>query len=107
MVITDIDLYMKFQRQPRILGTICYYAPTNKLLIPDGIKRGARVFIVDYTQSKDDVYVTVADMKHWSSRRLGSSTGSEKIDQTAFREYVANNIPSGEKIMVIWKDLAQ
>lgn len=105
MVITDIDLYMKFQRQPRVLGTICYYAPTNKLLIPDGINRGAKVFIVDYTQSKDDVYVTVADIKHWSYRFLGGH--NSKITDAEFRDFAAKHIPPGEKIMVIWKDLAQ
>lgn len=105
MVITDIDLYMKFQRQPRVLGTICYYAPTNKLLIPDGIRRGDKVFIVDYTQSKDDVYVTVADIKHWSYRFLGNF--NSPIDKTAFKAFVEKNIPPGERIMVVWKDLAQ
>ena len=105
MVITDIDLYMKFQRQPRVLGTICYYAPTNKLLIPDGISRGDRVFIVDYTQSKDDVYVTVADMKFWSHRFLGGY--NDKQDNAAFRAFVDKNIPPGSRIMVVWKDLAQ
>jgi len=105
MVITDIDLYMKFQRQPRVKGTICFYAPANKLLIPDGIKRGDKVFIIDYTQSKDDVYVTVADIKHWSYRFLG--THGQTIDKDIFDEYVKKHIPPGEKIMVIWKDLAQ
>ena len=105
MVITDIDLYMKFQRQPRVLGTICYYAPTNKLLIPDGISRGDRVFIVDYTQSKDDVYVTVADMKFWSHRFLGGY--NDKQDNACFRAFVDKNIPPGSRIMVVWKDLAQ
>jgi len=105
MVITDIDLYMKFQRQPRVLGTMCFYAPTNKLLIPDGIKRGERVFIVDYTQSKDDVYVTVANAKYWSHRFLGNY--NSPLDKESFKAYVEKNIPPGERIMVIWKDLAQ
>lgn len=105
MTITDIDLYMKFQRQPRALGTVCYYAPTNKLLIPDGISRGDRVFVIDYTQSKDDVYVTVADMKFWAHRYLGSP--NDKQDPVQFRSWVAQNIPSGSQIMVVWKDLAQ
>lgn len=105
MTITDIDLYMKFQRQPRVLGTVCYYAPTNKLLIPDGIKRGDQVFIVDFTQSKDDVYVTVADMKFWNHRFLGSQ--NDKQDPVKFRAWVTQNIPSGSQIMVVWKDLAQ
>lgn len=105
MVITDIDLYMKFQRQPRVLGTVCFYAPTNKLLIPDGIQRGEKVFIIAYTQSKDDVYVTVANIKYWSHRFLGSF--NSPIDKEAFKAYVEKNIPPGERIMVIWKDLAQ
>ena len=105
MVITDIDLYMKFQRQPRVLGTICYYAPTNKLLIPDGITRGDKVFIVDFTQSKDDVYVTVADMKFWNYRFLGNY--NDKQDIASFRAFVEKNIPPGSRIMVVWKDLAQ
>jgi len=105
MVITDIDLYMKFQRQPRAIGTVCYYAPTNKLLIPDGIKRGDKVFIIDYTQIKDDVYVTVADMKFWSYRFLGNFNAP--TDEASFRSFVEKNIPSGSRIMVVWKDLAQ
>lgn len=105
MVISDIDLYMKFQRQPRALGTICFYAPTNKLLIPDGIQRGAKVFVVDYTQSKDDVYVTVADIRFWSHRWFGSY--STPIDKGFFKDYVNKNIPANERIMVVWKDLAQ
>ena len=96
---------MKFQRQPRALGTICYYAPTNKLLIPDGISRGDRVFVVDYTQSKDDVYVTVADMKFWSHRFLGGH--NDKQDPAIFKAFVEKNIPPGSRIMVVWKDLAQ
>lgn len=104
MIITDIDLYRKFQRQPRVLGTVCYYAPTNKLLIPDGIKRGEQVFIVDYTQSKDDVYVTVANIRHWSYRHLGNHNSAQ--DEFTFKAYI-NTIPAGERIMVIWKDLAQ
>jgi len=103
MIITDIDLYMKFQRQPRALGTICYYAPTNKLLIPDGIKRGDRVFVVDYTQSKDDVYVTVADMRFWG--HYWSRDNMPSKDE--FKAYVESNIPVGSRIMVVWKDLAQ
>jgi hypothetical protein len=105
MLTTDIDLYMKFQRQPRVLGTICYYAPKNKLLIPDGIKRGDQVFIIAHTQSKDDVYVTVAHMSHWSFRHLGSHNNS--IDKMTFTNFVKDKIPPGEQIMVIWKDLAQ
>lgn len=105
MQVTDIDLYMKFQRQPRTLGTVCYYAPTNKLLIPDGISRGDKVFIVDYTQSKDDVYVTVANTKFWSHRFLGNY--NDKQDPVAFRQFVEANIPAGSRIMVVWKDLAQ
>lgn len=105
MVINDIDLYMKFQRQPRALGTICFYAPTNKLLIPDGIKRGDKVFVVDYTQSKDDVYVTVADISFWSHRWLGGF--SSTIDKVSFKGYVEKNIPVASRIMVVWKDLAQ
>ena len=105
MVISDIDLYMKFQRQPRALGTICFYAPTNKLLIPDGINRGDKVFVVDYTQSKDDVYVTVADIRFWSHRWLGGF--SSPIDKVSFKSYVEKNIPPQDKIMVVWKDLAQ
>jgi hypothetical protein len=106
MQITDIDLYMKFQRQPRVLGTICYYAPKNKLLIPDGIKRGEKVFIVDYTQSKDDVYVTVANVKYWTHRFQSVFTTSG-LDIDIFKDYVKNRIPPSEKVMVIWKDLAQ
>lgn len=102
MLITDIDLYMKFQRQPRRLGTVCFYAPTNKLLIPDGIKRGDSVFIVDYTQSKDDVYVTVANVKWWNTRWIATSANQDEI-----KEYIKNRIPPGNKVMVIWKDLAQ
>jgi len=103
MIITDIDLYMKFQRQPRALGTICYYAPTNKLLIPDGIKRGDKVFVIDYTQSKDDVYVTVADMIFW-----GRYWSRDNIpDKTEFKAYVKSSISIGARIMVVWRDLAQ
>jgi hypothetical protein len=105
MVVTDIDLYMKFQRPPRVLGTVCYYAPTNKLLIPDGIVRGQKVFIVDYTQSKDDVYVTVADVACWNQYVLGIL--GYKVYETKFRQYVATSIAPDRKIMVIWKDLAQ
>lgn len=105
MQITDIDLYMKFQRQPRTLGTVCYYAPTNKLLIPDNISRGEKVFIIDYTQSKDDVYVTVADIRFWNHRFLGNY--NDKQDTVAFRAFVENHIPEGSRIMVVWRDLAQ
>jgi hypothetical protein len=103
MITNDLNLYMKFQRQPRVLGTICYYAPTNKLLVPPGIKPGDRVFICDYTQSGDDVYVTVADFKAYWGDTMGLSD-KEYAEQK--REWAAN-IPKDKKIMVIWKDLAQ
>ena len=102
MITNDLQLYMKFQRQPRVLGTLCYYAPTNKLLVPPGIKPGDRVFICGYTQSGDDVYVTVADVHYWSQ--------TMSLPDKRFAELKAqfvNNIPKDKKIMVIWKDLAQ
>lgn len=102
MVTNDFDLYMKFQRQPRVIGTKCYYAPTNKLLIPSGIKRGDHVFICDYTQSGDDVYVTVCDMHYWAEV-LGWPNAQYEQQK---RDYIAK-IPKDKKIMVIWKDLAQ
>lgn len=105
MLIGDIDLYMKFKRQPRVKGTICFYAPTNKLLIPKGIKRGDKVFIIDYPQSKDDVYVTVTDIQHWNYRSLGK--GGNSINEPIFDAYIQKNIPPMERIMVIWKDLAR
>lgn len=98
MKVSDLDLYMKFHRQPRVIGTECYYAPTNKLLIPPGIKRGARVFICDYTESGDDVYVTVAPMEyHFTPKGYSEQEVKEKI----------NRIPEKHRIKVIWKDLAQ
>lgn len=107
MKINDLDLYMKFQRQPRVLGTQCFYAPTNKLLIPDGIKKGEKVFIVDYTQSDDDVYVTVAPISFWSLSRFGDGKGKLECSPKDFKTYVEANIPPANRVMVIWKDLAQ
>ena len=103
MLTNDLQLYMKFQRQPRVIGTQCYYAPVNKLLIPPGIKAGDHVFICDFTQSDDDVYVTVADMSFWADvMSYGNSESGLKFKT----DYIAK-IPKDKKIMVIWKDLAQ
>lgn len=102
MITNDLQLFMKFQRQPRVIGTKCYYAPTNRLLVPPGIKPGDKVFICDYTQSSDDVYVTVADMAFWDNI-MGYPN---KSFNTPKKEYVSR-IPNDKKIMVIWRDLAQ
>lgn len=99
MIINDLDLYMKFQRQPRVVGTECYYAPTNRLLIPPGIKRGAKVWIADYTESEDDVYVTVCTDSRLNRDFKGESKAEIKL-------YV-DGLPEKAKIKVIWKDLAQ
>jgi hypothetical protein len=98
MKISDLDLFMKFQRQPRIIGTECYYAPTNKLLIPPGIKRGDHVFICDAVESGDDVYVTVAPYK-WHF--LGRNYPNEQELRAKI-----NSIPENLRVKVIWKDLA-
>lgn len=107
MQINDYDLYMKFQRQPRVLGTQCYYAPSNKLLIPNGIKKGEHVFICAYTQSDDDVYVTVCDIKYWANHVFGLGTGKIQCSDTLFLMYIKDNVPAEQRIMVVWKDLAQ
>jgi hypothetical protein len=96
---------MKFQRQPRALGTICFYAPSNKLLIPDGINRGDQVFVIDYPQSRDDMYVTVANIKWWSHKVFRCPAGKPLLG--ALKDYISRRIPPGDRIMVIWKDLAQ
>jgi len=103
MITNDLNLYMKFQRQPRVLGTVCFYAPTNRLLVPPGIKPGDLVFICDYTQSGDDVYVTVADHKSYYDDVMAMP---DKEHANSKKSYVAQ-IPKDKKIMVIWKDLAQ
>lgn len=99
MRVNDLDLYMKFQRQPRVIGTVCLYAPTNKLLIPPGIKRGAEVWICDYTESGDDVYVTVCTSSTMNRYFNGYSDDDNK-------KYI-DSIPANKKVKVIWKDLAQ
>lgn len=103
MITNDFNLYMKFQRQPRVIGTKCFYAPTNRLLIPPGIQAGERVFIVDFPQSKDDVYVTVTSINWWHPQmEYPNKAGYIQMK----KDYVAS-IPKDKKIMVIWKDLAQ
>lgn len=104
MITNDLNLYMKFQRQPRVLGTQCYYAPTNKLLVPPGIKPGAHVFICDFTQSGDDVYVTVCDMEFWAEVMTYPNNNPQYVQYK--KDYIAK-LPKDKKIMVVWKDLAQ
>lgn len=102
MITNDLNLYMKFQRQPRVIGTKCYYAPTNKLLVPPGIKPGDKVFICDYTKSDDDVYVTVCDMAYWNDMYGWPNKQFEGQKRLSI-----DKIPKDKKIMVIWKDLGQ
>lgn len=103
MITNDLNLFMKFQRQPRVLGTVCYYAPTNRLLVPPGIKPGDRVFICDYTKSGDDVYVTVANYQDYWDDDMALND-KENVEA---KQRVVAGIPKDKKVMVIWKDLAQ
>lgn len=103
MITNDLSLYMKFQRQPRVIGTKCFYAPSNRLLIPPGIKAGDKVFIVDFPQSGDDVYITVSDIYFYDDCM---ELQNDDYGKRRKADYIAG-IPKEKKIMVIWKDLAQ
>lgn len=81
MFVNDNRLRMRFKRQPRVVGTTCFYVPTNRLLQTDGLEPGKMVRIMETPQGKNDLFIEVL--------------ACDQVDT-----------PENRK-SVLWKDLAQ
>lgn len=101
MEVFDDNLRLRFLRQPRTLGTLCIYAPLNKLLQNPNFKPGCMVRIVSYPEIKEDLFVNVIAYDDFSRiETAGKFTVSE--------EFIKKQGLPPEKIhSVMWKDLAQ
>jgi len=100
MFVADQNLRMRFQRQPRVLGTCCRYVPSNTILQTQGLAYGCEVRIVSHPQNGNDLFVGVVPADQirgpWAS-------GKTTLDPA----WVKANITEDQIKFVIWKDLAQ
>ena len=99
MFVDDQNLRMRFQRQPRILGTRCRYVPSNSILQTQGLAYGCEVRIVSHPQNGNDLFVGVALSDNIGYQRYGI----DKVDA----DWVKKNVPEDFIKLVLWKDLAQ
>lgn len=100
MFVTDQNLRMRFQRQPRALGTRCKYVPSNTLTQTPGLDYGCDVKIVSHPQTGNDLFVgvTLTDNVPRPYRYT-----NDRFDSA----WVKAHIPPDMIKLVLWKDLAQ
>jgi hypothetical protein len=90
---------MRFQRQPRVLGTRCLYVPSNTITQTQGLEYGLEVRIVSHPTNGNDLFVGVIPSKDLPVSRYGL----DRVDV----EWVKKNIKEEDIKLVLWKDLAQ
>ena len=100
MFVDDQNLRMRFQRQPRVLGTRCIYVPSNTITQTQGLAFGAEVRIVSHPETGNDLFVGVIPSDEFPGYQHYSS---DKVDA----EWVAKHIQPDKIKLVLWKDLAQ
>jgi hypothetical protein len=101
MYVNDLNLLMRFKRQPRVLGTYCRYVPSNTLLHNKQLEYGESVRIVGHPDNENDLFVNVVE--HSIFGRVENYNifvcSKEFIAQQGFTEEQIHS--------VLWKDLAQ
>ena len=97
MFVADQNLRMRFQRQPRVLGTLCRYVPSNTILQTTGLAYGDEVRIVSHPENGNDLFVGVVPASEFPR------FSPDRVDKM----WVSANIKADSIKLVIWKDLAQ
>ena len=100
MFVADKNLRMRFQRQPRVLGTRCLYVPSNTITQTQGLAYGIEVRIVSHPVNGNDLFVGVVPSNEFPGY---SRYGSDRVDA----EWVKKFIKEDAIKLVLWKDLAQ
>lgn len=98
MFVADQNLRMRFQRQPRVLGTRCLYVPSNTITQTQGLDYGVEVRIVSHPVNRNDLFVGVIP-----SSEFPRYMGYGRVDA----DWVKENVPADKIKLVLWKDLAQ
>jgi hypothetical protein len=101
MDVKDLNLLMRFKRQPRVLGTLCRYVPSNTLLHNKKLEYGHKVRIVGHPENENDLFVNVIEISNFRRQEKDNTyvVSKEFIDQQGFNEELICS--------VIWKDLAK
>lgn len=102
MYVNDLNLLMRFKRQPRVLGTVCRYVPANSLLHNKKLEYGVNVRIVGHPDNENDLFVNVVLLSNFNIQE-------NSHNYTVTKEFIESRGTFTEEQIhsVIWKDLAQ
>lgn len=101
MFVNDLNLLMRFKRQPRVLGTLCKYVPSNTLLHNQKLEYGEDVRIVGHPDNENDLFVNVVE---YSIFQRQERSDTHTVSQSFIDNY---NFSEDHIHSVLWKDLAQ